>query len=402
MKNILIINGEPFQDQTATGITLKSIFNLYPKSNLYFIHLSKLQPDLYYSSNVFSFFKDDIEIEKFNSDISFVPMTNSIFPSLKNELRQWADLYPMQFSSRITNFIVESKCDFIYSTLGNIRIIKLVLYAQKLLNCNIIPHFMDDWKESIYDSKRFLIHNFFLRRGLKNIFKKSKHGLAISEKMAVEYQNQYNIQFLTIMNCVPDSQILIPTVKLENELILVYTGGLHLNRWKSLLIFSKAMQLIINEYDFKLEIYCSTKDRLEYEKLFEKFTFVYFMGYVPVYDIEKVLFRSDFLIHCESFDSKFIKYTRLSLSTKIPTYLKQGKPIIAIGPNEIESIDYLSRHNAAIIFDNNDINMIAYQIKDLFDGNINVEKIVDNGVKLVSRNHTFSSVSLKLSTVFDS
>ena len=58
MKKILIINGEPFQDRTATGITLKNIFNIIPKTDLRFIHISKLYPDLEYLDNVFSYYKD--------------------------------------------------------------------------------------------------------------------------------------------------------------------------------------------------------------------------------------------------------------------------------------------------------------------------------------------------------
>ena len=47
------------------------------------------------------------------------------------------------------------------------------------------------------------------------------------------------------------------------------------------------------------------------------------------------------LVHVESFDNKSRQLTKLSISTKIPEYLATGKPIIAIGPREVASLEYL-------------------------------------------------------------
>ena len=63
--------------------------------------------------------------------------------------------------------------------------------------------------------------------------------------------------------------------------------------------------------------------------------------------------EADILLHVESFNEKMKKYTRLSISTKIPEYLASKRLIIAIGPVDIASIEYLKDNKAALILDNN-------------------------------------------------
>ena len=46
--------------------------------------------------------------------------------------------------------------------------------------------------------------------------------------------------------------------------------------------------------------------------------------------------------------------------TKIPEYLSSQKPIIAIGPSGIASIDYLKNNNAALVLD--DFNQLYYKV----------------------------------------
>ena len=175
MKKILIINGEPFQDRTATGITLKNIFNIIPKTDLRFIHISKLYPDLEYLDNVFSYYKDTVESKTSKS----IPLEskarrvtqNRIIEFAKKELRNWDDLRKARFSTKIKQYIIESEAQIIYSCLGSLKVISLVLQAQKILNCKVVPQFMDDWKSVIFSDKRFIFHKLRLKNQLYILFK---------------------------------------------------------------------------------------------------------------------------------------------------------------------------------------------------------------------------------------
>ena len=68
-----------------------------------------------------------------------------------------------------------------------------------------------------------------------------------------------------------------------------------------------------------------------------------------------ILNNCDIPVHVESFDKKSRIATRLSLSTKISEYLSLGKPILAIGPEEIASMRHL-QDSAFCITELSDLN----------------------------------------------
>ncbi len=51
----------------------------------------------------------------------------------------------------------------------------------------------------------------------------------------------------------------------------------------------------------------------------------------------------------ESFKNKNVRTTRLSFSTKVTDYLSSGKPIWAVGPDEIASIEYFKMNDCALV-----------------------------------------------------
>ena len=404
MKKILIINGEPFQDQTATGITLKNIFDRFPRENVKYIHVSKLLPDLDYLDNVFSYYKDSVERKKEHqafASLQSLHDQNKIKAAIKNELRVWDDLRKAKISKGLVNFIIESESEIIYTCLGNLKVISLVLYARELLKCTVVPHFLDDWKSVIFSKKRYFIHKLLLQRRLKSLFKNVDVGIAISEEMAKQYKQEFNCPFNVIMNCVPDEQIL-DSYKSPNTRVkkFVFAGGLHLDRWKSLYNLAEAFDIISSRYEFIIEIYCPERDKNKFCGYFKKFNFVHFMGHLPVAEIDRVMKSADILIHCESFDSSIRKYTRLSVSTKIPTYLKTGKLILAFGPEEIESIQYIKLNQAGIAISVQDPEALSQiLLTDIFNSNVS-ELLVKNATALVRRNHSCSSVERKLTEIF--
>ena len=58
-------------------------------------------------------------------------------------------------------------------------------------------------------------------------------------------------------------------------------------------------------------------------------------------ELKLKLNEADVLVFVESFDEDQIEKTKYSLSTKVPEYLSVGKPIFAVGPLEVGSMDYL-------------------------------------------------------------
>jgi hypothetical protein len=66
-----------------------------------------------------------------------------------------------------------------------------------------------------------------------------------------------------------------------------------------------------------------------------------YMGSLSKDELNEVIREADVLVHVESFDRNSIESTRLSVSTKIPEYLAMGRPVLAVGPPDVASMEFL-------------------------------------------------------------
>ena len=152
----------------------------------------------------------------------------------------------------------------------------------------------------------------------------------------------------------------------------MYVGGLHLNRWKSLLKLSKAIEEI-NEFkkNILLKIYAPIQEINTYADYFNKYSSTQFAGSIKSYEVASALSEADVLLHIESFEENYVKFTKYSLSTKIPQYMAAGKPILAYGPIGIASIEHIKQVNAGkVICENNEKNLISDIIEFISDNEL--------------------------------
>jgi hypothetical protein len=357
-----------------------------------------------FNPNVFSFCKDRIELLSDESEQILRPAArikhSMVIHSLRREVNAWKDALSGKYSVNLIQYIKDSEAEIIYSNLSSLKIISLVLYAQEILHCKIVPHFLDDWLSILFTEKRFLFHRQILVGKMKKIFCQSPVGIAISEVMASVYADKYQIPFHFIMHCIPDEAIeKFPGKTNKEHKQIIYAGGLHLSRWKTLVHLSKALALIYHG-NFTFSLYCPLIDRLNYEKYFSRFQFIRFMDSVNPIRLQKILHGADVLIHCESFDNSSRQFTRLSISTKIPEYLKEGKLIVAVGPEEIESIGYLARNNAGITISKQDVLLASDILEKIINTTDDFEPFCTNALSLARRNHSYSTLKKKMEMIF--
>jgi glycosyltransferase involved in cell wall biosynthesis len=132
----------------------------------------------------------------------------------------------------------------------------------------------------------------------------------------------------------------------NDNIVLVYAGGLHYKRYKTLRLLALAIRKfnLSPEVERKaqLRIYCNQKPTERERRAIELQGASNYCGALSSEELSDVLARSDILVHVESFDYNSIDKTRLSVSTKISEYMSLGKPILAIGPENIASMEVLS------------------------------------------------------------
>ena len=95
--------------------------------------------------------------------------------------------------------------------------------------------------------------------------------------------------------------------------------------------------------------------------------------------------EADVLVHAEAFDLVNKLLVRCAISTKIMDYMSVGRCIIAIGPKDIASIEYLRTRNLALVAsDKKEINKVVTYLKAnesiLFDYARRGKEYVDNEI----------------------
>lgn len=405
---ILILSSYNLSGNCATDITLRSIFNQWPKNKILIIttlHTSKPYAETIIIDNsalgslrriaLSVLFGDQRVKDNKNTIPGAILSSGENKTTVKSKFytigAAYIDMFVPKIMKKELEKIKQFEPDVIYSPLGNRRLIRLSRQISKQLNVPIVPHFMDDWPAIRYTGSIWLkLPRLLLLHSLERMFKSVEFGCCISEKMCNEYLTRYKKEFITLMNSVTAPEIKNHKVNSHNvnsKITLVYLGGLHLNRWQTLIKLDDAIGALNRDInsDVRLVIYTSDEDKSRYASLFS--ANASFKDYVDHSDVPKVMAQSDYLVHIESFDINVLKFIEYSISTKIPEYLASSRPIIAIGPGNAASIEYLELNNCAYVIKENSTKEILKTLLKAISGSFN-EVFLDNSYDLVLRNHS--------------
>ena len=147
----------------------------------------------------------------------------------------------------------------------------------------------------------------------------------------------------------------------------VYTGNYGGERGQQLVILAKEINnhLIRRDKKAVFSIYSNTVVEDKIKTALSQYSFVKLYKGVDSVQVYKIQKNANFLIHVEGFSKKAIAETRMSFSTKLIDYMSTMKPIIAIGPSNINSIEVLKRYGLAYIATNRaEIGAILDRIMD--------------------------------------
>ena len=365
-RKILIINSSSLTSQNATGITLRSIFSIWDVNCLYEISCApsskvslykgrklNILPHKYYPIHYLlnmSFFRNANNFSKEKHNNASIRKGRNISSFIRSLIISYADSLPLIPPKEVLNEIKNFDPDYIYTMGGSILPLKLALYFSKKLDKKIVIHFMDNWQDTLYNNNIFVKPcRILLLKVLRNTYLRMNKGLTISEKMAKEYSLRWKKEHISIMNII-DGDLCIPKPYKETERIkIIYTGGLHLDRWRSLLSICEVIDRInnITSNSVFLDIYTSDSNRRLYESLFVNKCAV-FHEFVSHDEIRDIYLNADILLHMESFESRIIEFVKYSMSTKISEYMASGTPILLYAPSELAVTEYVEKSNCGV------------------------------------------------------
>jgi len=275
-------------------------------------------------------------IEEFEPDVLFIP------------------IYPTIYMGRIQRYIIKKTGKPVISYLADDN------YTYKTVSKNPVS----------------LISRFVLRRHVKFIVDNSDKLLVIAPKQKEEYDRIFGVDSEILTKGIDFSQIPFEEKPLNKPIKMVYTGKLIIGRWLSLAAIAKTLGEI-NKDGIKAELDIYTTDTLtpEQEKALN-FGGCLVKGALKLDEVQEVQKNADILVFVESLENKYKNIARLSFSTKITDYLKNGKCIFAIGDKDIAPIDYFNRYDSAVTA--SDYNEIADKLEWLIK---NPEKISEYSKK---------------------
>lgn len=365
---ILVISNNPFSDISNNGKTLASFFMEYPESSLAQFYFSELPPSAAPCTNFFKGSDRDV-------------LRSLVRRAARTGDRKQGSPNPGQtLCSGLVRMLTASPGDLA-------RLAREALWATGAWRTNDLDAWLDDFhpelvffmagdslfayemvdyvvrrcgaKLCVYVTDDYVlprsrlsplwwIRRSMVSRRLRGAIQDSILLLTISEEMRSAYRQKYGRDSILAVNA-PGRMHAQPMGSSEvgsRPLVLAYTGGLHFNRAATLARLGHAL----HEFNLAhaqgngavLRVYSSQRPSARDLAVMSLPGAIEFSGSLDSDGVTKVLAEADVLVHVESFDRKSREATRLSVSTKIPEYLSHGKPIIAIGPQGVASMNYLA------------------------------------------------------------
>ena len=363
-KKVLIISHNPLSRVNNNGKTLASIFKGLPEENIYQIYLNADIPDYSKDCHYLRINEKQIvrsllkmknfcceEVESTPDIVSRATVRNRNFANHTKRLLRECVWKIGFWQSRLGEWLKDKSFDVVFFMAGDgmfaYDVYRFVMDHSSSKGC---VFFTDDY--ILGRTSRFpaaLLRQKLLKCKMQKTLRITEELYVISDEMKNAYKDIFGLDGYVVRNFLSERTTRVAEEQIEQneqngELVMVYAGGLHYNRWKVLSEIAHALKEInrISETKCFLKIYSAQNisreitDSLTIEGASE------FCGGAPASQIADIYAKADILLHVESFDKKAVASTKYSFSTKIPEYLSANKCVLAVGPAEVASVRYLA------------------------------------------------------------
>lgn len=226
-----------------------------------------------------------------------------------------------------------------------------------------------------HNKKRFM-------KSVQKVMDKTSVIATICEKMMKDYSAFFKKDAFALY-----TSTLYTKLDAEKENKISYIGHLSLDRDKEILRIAKALK---NVYVGNKPSYVDVYSRTDDEKILKNLTAengVRFNGPLDSKEVTAEIAKSLAVIHVESLSSNDILDVRYSVSTKIADSLASGTPLLAVGPADIASIEYLRDNDAAFVV--SDAGKLEETLIKLLTDEKERERITKNALLLAEKNHNY-------------
>lgn len=407
LKRVLIVSSDPLSTTSNNGKTLASFFDTYPPDLLAQLYFSSSKPDSKICNNFYKISDMDMLRSRWfhNNQCGgkFVAET-ALHDDIKKDYANTLRIKKNNFTrllrealwnnnwktNELQNWLDEFRPELIFFVAGDIVFsYKIVTYIKEKYTAKLAIYITDDYILPRFSCSVFWwIRRNWVFRYMKKAVQSSDLFFTISPIMKDRYKNVFHKESHIIVN-MPQTFTASADTQCgsQNTLELVYAGGLHLNRYKTLMLLARSIDRVnrqrILDKKIVLKIYSNQPISVRKLKKIQLTDSSVFGGGLSSDQLFFRLQKADFLVHVESFRYKNICDTRLSLSTKIPEYMSYRKPIIAIGPKNIASMQYILDCACCITKTRN----MDHILTELFCNTAKQRELADKAYNKYAQNH---------------
>ena len=252
------------------------------------------------------------------------------------------------------SFIEEFKPDIFFLPFSNLYYTnRLALYIKKHYDIPMVMEMAMDH----YSLKRVSYNPFFWsdrfgkRAMIRKLANKSEKIYVISKRLKDELEASLNKPCEILYKIPDETRASIPYDGAHEPIRYLFTGNIYANRWKSLKLLAEALK---ESKAGVLDIYTANPITKSVDKALNIKGVSTIHKPVSQEKVIQLQNEADVLVHAEAFDITNKLLVRCAISTKIMDYLSVGRSILAIGPSDIASIEYLNDNNLALSADSKD------------------------------------------------
>ena len=187
----------------------------------------------------------------------------------------------------------------------------------------------------------------------------------------------------------------------NDPLTIVYAGNLLYGRLEIISRIAKEINKMAESgVNVLFEVYSNTElSDQEMQNAFCNSEFTKYMGRRDYDYIKHRLSEADIVLHVESFEDEEILKTRYSFSTKIIDYLQSGSVILAVGPEQIASMRYISHIPGAKVI--NSLDCLESDLKSLLSDAPYFSRYASESREFAEQNHSCASAAEKMAKMFN-
>lgn len=304
-------------------------------------------------------------------------------------------------SADLENFVKEFNPEvFFFPIESYIHFNRVNYFLLEKTNIPAIAYIWDD--NFTYKGRKnigFLMYRFFLRRSVRKLINKVQKVFVINPKMQKELRDFCGIEAEILTKGADITTFKKDRSEPSTPLKMVYTGKMIYGRLETIQTVAEILDEV-NQQEIKIsfDIYSGTQlSKAEKQSLTKKG--VRFCGSVTQDKVVVLQREADILLMVEAISGKHMYDARLSFSTKLVDYLAAGKCIVAIGPNDIAPIEYLSGENAALIASN------RKEMLELFQHKLSPATVMEYSARarrLAEEKHNIKDIQKRLYDAFGS